>query len=143
MTTPEDPKVPISEYIAEMRSELARVDTKAGLLAGLSGASLALLAPQLDGDDPAVWVIRAGAAALVAALVVMLLGVRPRISRTAPFAALLADPTGWTPEGERERALALAAVTASKFRRIRLAVDLLIGAAVLVGAGLLWAGIAG
>jgi len=138
-----NPRVPLTEYIAEMRAELARVDTKAGLLVGFAGASLALLAPQLDGGGPAVWVIRAGAAALVAALVLMLLGVRPRITPRAPFAGMLADPDGWTPEGERERALALAAVTHTKFVRIRAAVDLLIVAAVLVGAGLLWAGIAG
>lgn len=133
--------VPLAAYIDEIRAELARADAKAAMLTALSGASLAILAAgPLIGGSAAHWVIRAGTVLLVLALVVLLVVVRPRTTG-APFARIAADPTGWQPERVRVRLVALAAVAAVKFRRIRLAVDLLIAAALVIGSGLIWMGV--
>ncbi len=132
--------VPLTSYIEEMRAELARIDTKANMLLALTGAGLAVTSPLLSGGGPGHWLARAGAAVAVLALLVLLAVARPRITRTAPFVALLADPE-WAPEGERERAERLAAVTSRKFHLVRLAVDLLILAVLLIGAGLIWIGV--
>ncbi|MCY9787169.1 hypothetical protein KIK06_25120 [Nocardiopsis sp. EMB25] len=136
-----DPRVPLTDYIDETRAELARADAKASTLTALGGASLAVLAagPLLTGGTAAHWVLRGGALLLVVALVVLLTVVRPR-SIGAPFARITADPEGWEPERTRERLVNLAAVASIKFVRIRIAVDLLIAAALVIGAGLVWMG---
>lgn len=133
-----DPVVPMGAYIKEMRAELARVDAKASMLLALAGAGLAVTAPLLAGDAPGHWPVRAGAAVAVAALLVLLSVVRPRIAPTAPFVALTSP--GWEPQGQGERARDLARLTTVKFTRVRLAVDLLTAAVLLVGAGLIWIG---
>jgi hypothetical protein len=134
-------RVPLTDYIDETRAELARADAKASMLTALGGASLAVLAagPLLTSDSAAHWFTRAGALLLVLALVVLLTVVRPRIPGS-PFARITADPEGWKPESTRDRLINLAGVAATKFVRIRLAVDLLIAAALLIGAGLVWMG---
>ncbi|MGW8528967.1 hypothetical protein [Nocardiopsis sp. NPDC055824] len=132
--------VPLTSYIEEMRAELARVDAKASMLIALTGAGLAVLSPVLSGEGAGHWVVRAGAVLLVAALLVLLAVVRPQLAR-APFAALDADPAAWAPEEPRERAVKLAAVTSRKFRLVRRAVDLLVLAVLLVGAGLICIGV--
>jgi putative intracellular protease/amidase len=139
----DDSRVPLDAYIDETRAELARADAKASMLAALGGASLAVLAagPLLTGDTAGHWAVRAGALLLVLALVVLLSVVRPKTTG-APFARITADPTRWKPERTRERLVALAAVTDKKFRRVRVAVDLLICAALVIGVGLAWIGAA-
>jgi hypothetical protein len=132
--------VPLTSYIEEMRAELARVDAKASMLIALTGAGLAVTSPLLSGDGAGHWAVRIGAAVAVLALFALLFVVRPKITKTAPFVALLADPE-WAPEGERERAERLAVVTSRKFHVLRLAVDLLILAVLLIGAGLIWIGV--
>lgn len=132
--------VPLTSYIEEMRGELVRVDAKANMLLALTGAGLAVTSPLLNGDGVGHWIVRAGAALAVSALLVLLAVARPKISPTAPFVALLADPK-WAPEGERERAERLAVVTSRKFHLVRLAVDLLVLAVLAVGTGLIWIGV--
>jgi len=138
-----DPRIPLTDYIDEIRGELSRVDAKASMLGAVSGAALAVLAagPLLKGDTGPHWVMRAAALLLVLALVVLLTVVRPRLGG-APFARIAAARKYWEPEGVRERLEALAFVATCKFRRIRLAVDLLIAAALTVGVGLVWMGAA-
>ncbi|MFF1284330.1 Pycsar system effector family protein [Streptomyces sp. NPDC058299] len=65
-----------------LRSELGRVDNKASLLLALTGAALAGLgsaAPQLHLPTAAAVAAGVGSAALVAAVVLLLLAVRPSL----------------------------------------------------------------
>ncbi|WP_327359864.1 Pycsar system effector family protein [Streptomyces sp. NBC_01304] len=120
----------IDTAIATLRGELGRSDSKASLLLALTGASLAGLVSVAAGADlPAAAVATGsiGAAALLAATVILLLAVRPNLSGP-----------GWprwpeTPDEQLRTQLAagtqlaeakvLSAIGARKFRRIRWAVD--------------------
>lgn len=136
------PFVSYSAYIDEIRAELTRADAKAGALTAFGGASLAVLAAGslLTGETTAHWIIRAGALVLVLALFVLLTVVRPN-TKNAPFARITAAPDDWEPELVGERLVALAAVATRKFARIRIAVDLLVVAALVIGAGLALMGV--
>lgn len=130
----------LAEAVTEVRAELVRADSKASMLLALSGAGVAVAASSdlLASDSPAVWAIRAGLAVLVAAVVVLLLVVRPKLAG-APFMTI--GTPGWRPETPQERMRNLSAVARAKFTRIRIAVDLLITGVVLLGGGIAWAGV--
>lgn len=135
----------IDTAIATLRGELARSDGKASLLLALTGAGvLALISLGAGGTLPtaAVAVGAMSAAAMLAATVVLLLAVRPHLGGR-----------GWpswpdlTPQELRTHLLegqhldevrVLAASARTKYRRIRLAVDLvLLGLAFLAAAAVL------
>ncbi|MGI5119299.1 hypothetical protein ACQEU5_07110 [Marinactinospora thermotolerans] len=122
----------------DVRIELGRVDAQSAMLLALAGAAAALVAtgPLPEAAGAARVLVGTGAAALIAAVIVLLLAVRPRL-KTAPFMRCAAEPE-WRPETPRERMAALSAVARSKFLRVRLAVDLLVVAVVLISAGIAW-----
>ncbi|GAB3452667.1 hypothetical protein GCM10027570_31110 [Streptomonospora sediminis] len=123
--------------VEEVRTELGRADSKASMLLALTGAAAAIVAtsPLITTETAGAWLARAGLAVLVTAVVVLLLVARPRL-RSAPF--MHAAAGAWRPETPRERMSALSAVARSKFVRIRLAVDLIVVAVLLIGAGICW-----
>ncbi len=124
----------LSDAVAEVRTELGRADSKASMLLALAGAGVAVVASTdlITGTEPAAWIVRAGLALLVGAVVVLLSTVRPKLAG-APF--MRANAADWRPETPEERMRNLATVAAAKFRRIRLAVDLTAGGVVAIGAG--------
>ena len=125
----------------EVRGELRRADTKASMLLALAGAGVAVAASSklLTADDTITQALAGGGTAfLVAAVIALLLVVRPRLA-TAPF---MQDPSAWRPESPRQRVLNLSAVARLKFTRVRVAVDLLLAGTALLGAAVLWTGVA-
>lgn len=122
--------------LTHVTAEIARCDTKAGLLLALAGAGLAVAGSGVtDYHLPVAAQIvgGCGAAAVVAAIVALLLAVRPDTGGTSPV--------GWprwatcTPDqmrqevredGRAERICALARIAARKMRGIRTAVHLLL-----------------
>ena len=128
----------LTDAVTEVRAELVRADSKAAMLLALSGAAAALAAsgPLIAVDGLPGVLTRAGMAALVSAVVVLLLTVRPRLTG-APFMVISAP--GWRPETPAERMTALSAIARAKFLRIRMAVDLLVGGVALLGIGTVWA----
>lgn len=135
LPTPAD----LNGAITRLHNELGRSDSKASLLLALTGGGLAALVSIASGADlprAALAVGTAGAVALLAATLVLLRAVRPNL--TGP---------GWprwtelTDDALRSRVAAghsldevrtLATITHTKFRRIRIAVDLAYTALVLV-----------
>lgn len=121
----------------EVRDHIRSVDTKASLLAGLGGAALALFAdkaaPLLTSDDLLTALCsRLGLAAQLAAVVLLLLAVRPNLAG-APFMRPDDEAAVETPQERRRN---LSQVARPKYRRVRFAVDLLIAAAVLIAAAI-------
>jgi hypothetical protein len=135
----------VDTAIATLRGELARSDGKASLLLALTGAAaLALVSLGAGGSLPAaaVAVGAVSAAAMLAATVVLLLAVRPHLAgRGWPSWPDLADAElqAQLAEGQHvEEVRVLATSARTKFRRIRLAVDLvLVGLAFLAVAAVL------
>ncbi|MFI7038386.1 Pycsar system effector family protein [Microbispora rosea] len=148
----------LHEQAALVRAELARVDAKAGLLVGWAGAALAVVitvttAATGTNRVPAVALTGLWAAAglLGVAVVVLLLAVRPRIpriggtgfvvhARAASPAALLHTLTA----ADAANHLAadvwlLSRLAVAKYRRLRLAVDFLIVALLVLAVALIFA----
>ncbi|KOT51150.1 MULTISPECIES: Pycsar system effector family protein [Streptomyces] len=119
-----------AEAAAMLRGEMGRVDGKASLLLALAGAVLAGVtsaAPQHALPTVALAVGRIGAAALVAAMVLLLIAVRPSLAGTGwptwhragdtELAALLHT------EPSTDEIRILQAAARRKYRRVRAAVD--------------------
>ncbi|AJE82120.1 MULTISPECIES: Pycsar system effector family protein [Streptomyces] len=135
----------IAALVAGVQSDLARTESKAGLLLALSAAALAaLLSAAVTLDLPAAVAVTGAlaAAALLAATALLLLAVRPDLTGTGW--------TSWPALGDEElRAQLLggyrvehlrflAALALRKFRLIRAAVDcLLAGLGLVAVAGVL------
>jgi hypothetical protein len=134
----------LSEELAAVRGELARVDSKCATLAGLAGAAAAFTASQAGhGPAPVRAAVAAAGVAFTAAVLVLLLTVLRPCFGTAGwcrYAAMTAEQIGnigrhgWTgPHRGRgtsgaemgpEDLVALARITGAKYRRFRVAVDL-------------------
>ncbi|MBE3014306.1 hypothetical protein IL992_34790 [Microbispora sp. NEAU-D428] len=146
----------LHEQAALVRAELARVDAKAGLLLGWTGAALAVVisvttAATSTNRVPTVALAGLWAAAglLGLAVAVLLLAVRPRIpriggtgfvvhARAASPAALLHTLTTTDPAGDVAADVwLLSRLAVTKYRRLRLAVDLLMVALLVLAAALL------
>ncbi|HLU96343.1 MAG TPA: hypothetical protein VKZ89_05830 [Thermobifida alba] len=119
----------------EIRGELRRADTKASMLLAVSGAAAALVGSSDLLTAPhalTAWPARAGAALLVAAVVALLLTVRPKTAG-APF---MQDPAAWRPDPPRGGAVVTPTTYTATFAAAVLAlgatVALLIHPAVLV-----------
>lgn len=136
--------------ITAMEAQLGRIDAKAGLLLGLSGAGATAGPVVIPGAGltmlaaPVAWF---AVAALAAAAVLLALAVRPNLTvasgtpsgflryagqKPAVVLAELADPAA--PSRLAAHLVDLAEITHRKYRRIRLAVDAMvtgIGAAAL------------
>jgi hypothetical protein len=127
----------VAAAVAEVRADLARADTKAAALLALTGAAVAIVAssPLLAAESGPGFLTRFGLTLLVAALAVLLLAVRPRLSG-APWRRVLAF--GWDPEEPAERLEALARIAEAAYVRIRRATDFALVAVVAVGAGVVW-----
>ncbi|MGQ4361646.1 Pycsar system effector family protein [Streptomyces sp. SAS_272] len=121
--------------------ELVRHDTKASLLIAVDGGILALVAAIAHGSDLS-WEVRLlgvlGLSALAASVLVLLVSIRPALGgRTGEgweiWSALGRDDLLIHMKAERrpERILFLSRVVHRKFRRLRLAVDLLIAGLLL------------
>ncbi|MDA2804550.1 hypothetical protein [Nocardiopsis suaedae] len=135
-------EIELSEAIEEVRTEVGRIDTKASLLMGLAGAGAGIAASGdlLTGDEPGVWLVRAGAAALAGATLAALKAVRPRLAR-APFMrnrSVAAPRLALDLESPQERYQALCTVAAAKYKAVRCAVDLIIFAVLTIAAGTVW-----
>jgi hypothetical protein len=146
----------LAEELAAVRGELARVDGKCSTLAGLAGAAAAFTASQSGHGPLAVRAIlaAAGVAFTAAVLVLLLTVLRPRLGTAGwcRYAAMTAEQAGHLAEHGRHGSpecavqaddfgpadlLALARIADAKFRRLRLAVDLLAAGVVLLCAGML------
>jgi hypothetical protein len=145
--------------LSAVEAHLSRIDAKAGLLLGLAGAgATAGLAVLPAAGIPAVAAVAgyAAVALFVAAAGVLAVAVRPTLSAgrgrgaygfaryatlTGPdvLADVLAEVgAGRTCHGLADRLVALSRLAASKYRRIRVAVDLMLtGLAVAVVASVL------
>ncbi|WP_017540812.1 hypothetical protein [Nocardiopsis halophila] len=135
-------EIELSEAIEEVRTEIGRIDTKASILVGLAGAGtgIAVSGDLLTGDEPGVWLVRAGASALAGATLAALNAVRPRLAR-APFMRnrhATAPRLNFALEAPQERYQALCAVAASKYRAVRHSVDLIAFAVLAIAAGTVW-----
>jgi hypothetical protein len=140
--------------LAAVRAELARVDAKCGVLSAVATGAAAFTATQTGGHGPLVArVILAAAGVLFAAAVAVLLAtLRPRLG-TAGWCRYVPltesdiwdlDSCGHTGDYPRELRTstfgredlaALVSITAVKFGRLRLAVDLTGAGVVLLAAG--------
>ncbi|MEU5611307.1 Pycsar system effector family protein [Streptomyces sparsogenes] len=136
---PDAARESISATVVSLQADLARSESKASLLLALAGAALVALGSTAPGLHPGVPTAVAGtlgAAALLAATVLLLLAVRPNLSGD-----------GWTSWSRmshdrlRERLASgyqvehvrfMAQLAVRKFRLIRIAVDCM-----LAGLGLL------
>lgn len=142
MSTPTGPHVDTA--IATLRGELARSDSKASLLLALTGAGLlALISLGAGGgiSAPAVAAGAVAATAFLAATLVLLLAVRPSLGgRGWPTWPDLspADLHEHLQGQHIDEVRVLATTARTKFRRIRLAIDLLVCglAALALSAGL-------
>ena len=124
--------------------EMGRTDSKASTLLALTGAALALLVGGLTGRPLPVSAAIAGWAAVAvvaAAVVVLALALRPSLRGTPPgsllawacgpdtvraeLADLVADPN-LVIDRQAAQVSVLAGLAVTKFRRLRLAVDLLL-----------------
>jgi hypothetical protein len=156
---PDPERAGLDAELAGVEAHLGRVDAKAGLLLGLAGAGatagLAVL-PAARLPVPAAIVGYTAVALFVAAAGVLAAAVRPNLSAGrgrrpygfARYATLtgsdvLADVLAAVAAGRScaalaDRLVALSALAASKYRRIRIAVDLMLtGLAVAVAASVL------
>ncbi|MET7620381.1 Pycsar system effector family protein [Streptomyces sp. NPDC005408] len=129
----------IAAMVTTLQSDLARSDAKASLLLALAGAALVALgasASRLDPTAPAAVAGSLGAAALLAATLILLLAVRPNLrgSGWTSWPGLSSDELrDWLTSGYQVDHVRFMAVLAlRKFRLIRAAVDCM-----LAGVGLL------
>ncbi|MEU3073915.1 Pycsar system effector family protein [Streptomyces laurentii] len=133
---------------AEVKAEIARTDTKTGLLLAFVGAVLAgtwSFARDLPLNAPAIIVGAAGLGQMLSAVALLLRSVRPNLGgrHGFPLWATL-DPDEIGPAVARDLAAdvaGLSRVAVTKFTALRRAVDLtMAGGAVLIIAALLTAG---
>lgn len=123
-------------------AEISRTDSKAAALLTAFGIPLAVLVAAVPGHDlpaPAGILVGLGAVGLVAAMLVVLLVVRPRLGGNARGSYL-----HWatcTPEEVRadvtvdrtaERVVKLSQIAAEKYRALKVAIDITAGALVLL-----------
>jgi hypothetical protein len=151
---PESERVPAADLRATgpqvdtaletLRSELARVDGKASLLLALTGAGLAALVATATSIHPPVGVLvlgTVGAAVLLAATVLLLLAVRPRLGSAgwptwhALEAEALHREVG---HGQHLAEVQVLATSArAKYIQVRIAIDLVLAAFVPLSAAAL------
>lgn len=149
MTTENPVTVRLNEELTAVRTELTRLDGKSSTLAGLAGAALAFVVARTASHGPIIAkvpLVLAGTALAAAAVVLLASVLRPRFGPTGfnRYAAmseyqirdLLEKRTG-DQDTERARDLHILSVLARrKNRRLRLAVDLIIAAVVLIALGM-------
>lgn len=133
---------------AAVHAEIARADTKSSALLAAFGLPLAVLVAAAPGAAlpwPAAVLVGAGAVGLVAALVIVLTAVRPRLdaaprgsylywARCTP-AEVLADPA--TLDDRAAQLVRLSQIARRKYKALRLAGDLTCIALLALTAGLL------
>jgi len=145
----------LSEELAAVRAELARVDSKCATLAGLAGAAAEFTATQAGHGPGAVSAATAAAAVLVfvrAVLVLLLTVLRPRFggSGFCRYAAMTTQHIAsvvtigrsggsifdgvWASDIGPDDLVTLARITHAKYRRLRAAVDLMAAGVVLLAA---------
>lgn len=144
----------LADGLTQVQDELRRADTKATALLGMFGAALAgALALTRTGPSPVATVLLYLAVAPIAAAVVqLLLALRPRIGGTAGFTrwahmvndptALLTDlslPTRYTTRVAALLLTDLSALAVTKYRLIRHAVHLLLAGLALLALAVLTA----
>ncbi|MBH1938968.1 hypothetical protein I5Q34_32705 [Streptomyces sp. AV19] len=126
--------------IIALRNDIARVDTKASVLLALASAALAavLTATTLRLPGPATWTGAAGAAAFLAATLLLLLAVRPSLHGPGwptwdriPEHQLAAELTG---PNQAAEARTLATLARRKYLCVRAAVDLIVAGTILLTA---------
>ncbi|MFE0532036.1 Pycsar system effector family protein [Micromonospora parva] len=143
---PADLHTDLRAEIASVETQLGRVDAKAGLLLGLSGAGATagpVVVPSAHLAMPSALAAWMAVAALTAAAALLALAVRPtlavasgnpsgflRYAAQAPARVLAELADRRTADRLAAHLVDLAAITARKYRRIRLAVD-----AMLAGIG--------
>ncbi|MFC7968114.1 Pycsar system effector family protein [Streptomyces cinereoruber] len=137
----------VDSALAYTAADLARTDTKAGLLLTLDGllvAALSLAGTNLAGLALALAVV--GSAALIASVVLALLVIRPRLSRGREdrggyIYLATADPADITEalavDHRVTRLQALARIALTKMRLLRLAGDTTLVAVVAIAAAIL------
>ncbi|WP_415961980.1 Pycsar system effector family protein [Streptomyces sp. 021-4] len=123
-------------------AEISRTDSKASALLAAFGIPLAVLVAAVPGQDlplPAAILVGLGAVGLVAAMLVVLLVVRPRLGGNTRGSYL-----HWatcTPQQVRadlatdltaQRIIALSQIAVAKYRALRTAIDITAGALVLL-----------
>jgi Family of unknown function (DUF5706) len=161
MTHPTHAKELLTSQLAAVRGELTRVDAKCSTLVSLAGAALAFLVTQAHGPLLVRVLLAAAGVTLAGATVALLAVLRPRLGTTGfrrfavmdsaevralftvrhPFdpeargngGAAQADPVGIECEDLR----VLSQIVNRKYLGLRLAVDLVAAAAVLVAAALI------
>jgi hypothetical protein len=136
--------------LAAVDAQMARVDTKASVLLGLAGAATTVALGALTGLAGAAFVLALLAvAAFAAATVLLVFAVRPALSSRAPYgfvayatrdrAGLVAALTGSAePDRRLDRLAAASRSVLRKYRRVRVAVDLLMVGLVLAVAASAW-----
>lgn len=140
--------------VAAVRTELARTDTKTGVLAGLGGAALAVLTATAGSVElwPARGLLAVAGVCLAASVVLAGRVLRPRLGHHTGFyrwasmthrevAGNVSDQAGCRLEHAAIELALLANIAMTKFRLLRWAVDLLIVGLVLVGAAGLLGGV--
>ncbi|MFJ4440010.1 Pycsar system effector family protein [Streptomyces sp. NPDC088923] len=146
MSTPDvAPGARLAAAHAEVKAEIARTDTKTGLLLAFVGAVLAgswTVAKDIESGLPAVLAGGAGTALLLAAAGLLLRSVRPRLGGSHGFplwATLSAEEITTAVVGDLAADVAgLSRLAVAKYTDLRRAVDLTAaGCALLVLAGLL------
>lgn len=138
----------LTEAITHTQGEISRTDTKAGLLLTLDGllvAALGLLGTSING--PCLALALAGAAAVVASVVLSVIVVRPQLrlsgrpdrSSWVQWAQASQDDirSGLAEDRRLERLAALSALVLRKMRVLQLACDASVLAVALVAAAIL------
>ncbi|MFI0724249.1 Pycsar system effector family protein [Streptomyces sp. NPDC021224] len=133
----------VDRALATLRGELARADTKASVLLGLTGAALVAIGSGGGIPATAMGVAATGVAAFLAATVLLLLAVRPHLGGAGWPTWPTLSPDELHAAVLHGQYLAevqvLASIAVAKFRRLRQAVHLVLaGAALLALAVLLW-----
>lgn len=142
------PDVWLDGELAAVRGELARIDSKCGVLTAIATGAAALAAAEVSGHPPALarGVFAAAGAVLAAAVLVLLAALRPRYGtggwcrhRSMPPDEIrdLAGSGSALIEVRAEDLHVLSALTAAKYPLIGRAVQLLSAGVVLLGAGVI------
>jgi xanthine/uracil permease len=139
----------LNEELAAVRTELTRLDGKCSTLAGLSGAALVFVAARVAGHGPMlakVPLVVSGVALAAAAVVLLATVLRPRFGptgfnryavMTATQIRTLLESSAGDEDTDRARDLnILSGIARTKNRRLRMAVDLIITAVVLIALGM-------
>lgn len=134
--------------LAAVRGELARIDAKCATLTGLAGAALAFLVTQAGrGPLPVTVLLAAAGVALMAAAVLLLRILRPRLGPVGfcQYASMTSDDVRRVLLQEAVDArrhwagqlIVLSRIAKTKNRRIQRAVDLLVVGLALIAAALI------